>query len=212
MDDRPSDLPARELLAQLASSAPVPGGGSASALAGAMGAALIHMVVSLSTGRPGATQHEASLTEIGLAAAALQSELTTLADLDAVAYDAVVRARRLPKASLREQQLRATQLAGAVREATRVPLDTVHRASEVLGLAERLSPIGNGNAISDVGVGGLLAGAAMRGAALNVRINLPSLAADDPLATEAPSALEALLVDIDAREAAMREAVEARIG
>ena len=93
-----------------------------------------------------------------------------------------------------------------------MPLDTVHRASEVLALAERLSPIGNGNAISDVGVGGLLAGAAMRGAALNVRINLPSLAADDPLATEAPSALEALLVDIDAREAAVQEAVEARIG
>ena len=212
MDARLTNLPTRELIERLATSDPIPGGGSASALAGAMGAALVHMVVALTANRPAAAGNEEILAEIGSEAVAAQSELLRLAELDAAAYDAVIRARRLPKDTELERQSRDTQVHQATREATLAPLETVRRAADVLGLAERLAPIGNRNAVSDVGVGALLAVTAMRGAALNVRINLPYLADDDPLREDAGSQLYALLDRIDERERDVRHAVEARLG
>jgi formiminotetrahydrofolate cyclodeaminase len=212
MDARLTSLPTRELIERLATSDPIPGGGSASALAGAMGAALVHMVVALTANRPAAAGNEEILAEIGSGAVAAQSELLRLAELDAAAYDAVIRARRLPKDTELERQSRDTQAHHATREATLAPLETVRRAADVLGLAERLAPIGNRNAVSDVGVGALLAVTAMRGAALNVRINLPYLADDDPLREDAGAQLHALLDRIDERERDVRHAVEARLG
>ena len=212
MDSRLTDLSTRELIERLATSDPIPGGGSASALAGAMGAALVHMVVALTAGRPAAAGHEEVLAEIGTEAVAAQSDLLRLAELDAAAYDTVIRARRLPKDTDLERQSRETQVHQATREATMAPLETVRRGGDVLGLAERLAPIGNRNAVSDVGVGALLAAATMRGAALNVRINLPYLADDDPLRDDATAELHALLDRIDERERDVRRAVEARLG
>ena len=212
MEARLTNLPARELIERLATSDPIPGGGSASALAGAMGAALVHMVVALTAGRPAGAGNEAALDEIGTEAVAAQSDLLRLAELDAVAYDAVIQARRLPKGTDLERQSRETQMHQATREATMAPLETVRRAADVLALAERLAPIGNRNAVSDVGVGALLAATAMRGAALNVRINLPYLAADDPLREDAAAQLHALLEGLDGRELEVRQAVEARLG
>ena len=205
------ELPVRDLIERLATSEPVPGGGSASAMAGAIGAALVHMVVELTVGRPGSEGHEEALTRIGTGSAGWQSELLNLAEVDATAYDAVVRARRLPRATDRERELRAFQVAAALREATRAPLATARAASEVLGLAELLAPIGNRNAISDVGVAALLAGAALRGAALNVEINLPYLAEDEPLRGEAAEELAGLLAIADERERAVRIAVAGRL-
>ncbi len=212
MDDRLTDLPARTLIERLATSDPIPGGGSAAALAGAMGAALVHMVVSLTSGRPAAEVHEAALLEIGNAATTAQSDLLRLTELDAIAYAAVVSARRLPRETELERQSRDVQMASAIREATMAPLETARRAADVLTLTERLAPMGNRNAISDVGVGALLAAAAMRGAALNVRINLPYLAADDPLRAEAAAGLDAIFANLDERERSIRQAVEERLG
>ena len=104
------------------------------------------------------------------------------------------------------------QVAAAIREATRAPLQTARISEQVLGLAERLAPIGSRNAISDVGVGALLAVAALRGAVLNVQINLPSLDADDDLRTEAADEVARLLDGLDARDRALRERVEAALG
>ena len=210
MDERLTELTVRSLVERLASSDPVPGGGSASALAGAMGAALVHMVVELSVGRPAAAGHEETLTEIRTAADAWQSELLNFAELDARAYAAVVDARRLPRESERERTARAVQLAAAIREATRVPLATAKAASEVLELASRLAPIGNSNAISDVGVAALMAVTAVRGAALNVQINLPSVT-DEELRDEAASEIERLLDGLDERERTIRNAVAERL-
>jgi len=212
LQERLTDLPARELIERLATSDPIPGGGSASALAGAMAAALVHMVVALTSGRPAATAHEDELREVGEAAIAAQSELLRLAELDAAAYDAVVRARRLPRRSDLERQARDVQIGAATREATMAPLDTVRRAAAVLALAERVVPIGNPNAVSDVGVAGLLAAAALRGAALNVRINLPYLPAEDALRHEAPAELHELTAALAERELRLRQAVEERLG
>ncbi|HXO83894.1 MAG TPA: glutamate formimidoyltransferase, partial [Gemmatimonadales bacterium] len=92
---------------ELAGGAPTPGGGSAAALAGAMGAGLLRMVVALTSGRPAAAADEKELTEIAIGAAACQSELLNLVELDAVAYDGVIRARRLPRETDLEREARA---------------------------------------------------------------------------------------------------------
>ncbi len=209
---RLNDLPAPELIERMASGDPIPGGGSAAALAGAMGAGLLRMVVALTSGRPAAAEDERELTEIAMGAANCQSELLNLVELDAVAYDGVIRARRLPRATDLERETRAVQVAAATREATRAPLQTARLAEQVLSLAERLAPIGSRNAISDAGVGALLAVAALRGAVLNVQINLPYLDADDALRTIAIDELERLLGGLDERERAIREQVEGQLG
>ena len=211
MDTRLPDMTVRALVERLATRDPVPGGGSAAAVAGAMAAALIQMVVELTTGRPAADGHEQTLTDIRTAAAAWQSELINLAELDANAYDAVVRARKLPRASERERDARSVQVDAAVREATRIPLATAQAASSVLDLAEQTAPIGNRNAISDVGVAGLLAVSALRGAALNVEINLPYLTSDESLRNEAAAEIGSLLATVDDRDRAVRHAVAERL-
>lgn len=208
MDARLTELTVRELVEHLATRDPVPGGGSAAALAGAMGAALVRMVVELTLGRAVSDSAEA-VGKIGSAAAAWQSELLNLADLDANAYNAVIVARRLPRATDLERKARDVQVAAAIREATRVPLQTMRAATAVLELAERLAPLGTRNAISDVGVGAALAATSARGAALNVRINLPDVV-DDELRADAEAMLETL-PELADRERALGSVVEARM-
>ena len=211
MESRIPNMTVRRMVERLATSDPAPGGGSAAAIAGAMGAALVQMVVELTVGRPMADGHEETLAEIRTAAAAWQSELINLAELDANAYEAVVRARRLPRDSERERRARTVQVEAAVREATRIPLAAAKAASAVLDLAEQAAPIGNRNAISDVGVAGLLAVAALRGAALNVEINLPYLGSDEALRNEAAAEIASLLATADERELRVRRAVAERL-
>lgn len=211
MESRLPNTTVRRMVERLATSDPAPGGGSAAAVAGAMGAALVQMVVELTVGRPLAEGHEETLAEIRTAAAAWQSELINLAELDANAYEAVVRARRLPRDSERERRARTVQVDAAVREATRIPLAAAKAASAVLDLAEQVAPIGNRNAISDVGVAGLLAVAALRGAALNVEINLPSLGSDEALRNEAAAEIASLLATADEQDRRVRRAVAERL-
>jgi len=212
MDLRLTDLPSRELVERLATRDPVPGGGTAAAIAGAIGAALVGMVVELTLGRPEAAESEALLDEVGTSSRRLRAELLELSETDAAAYDAVIRARRLPRGSDAEVAIRTRVMDEATREATRVPLATAAAGAAVLELAERIAPIGNRNAISDVGVGAMLAAAAVRGAALNVRINVPYLAADDPLAADATAELDRLLASTDARERRIAAVVADRMG
>ena len=211
MDERLTELTVRRLVERLATRDPVPGGGSAAALAGAMGAALISMVVELTVGRQATDADDATLRELGVAATGWQSELLNLAELDANAYNAVVMARRMPRESDIERQARSVQVDASVREATRIPLTTARVSSEVLGLAERIAPIGSRNAISDAGVAALLAAAAVRGAALNVEINLPYVVNDDELRRSATEELATLLATLDDRERAVRHAVAERL-
>jgi formiminotetrahydrofolate cyclodeaminase len=212
MTQRLNDLAVSDLVARLATADPIPGGGSASALAGAMAAALVEMVVALTAGRPAAADHEPMLAEIGATAGTLRDELLRLAEVDAEAYAAVVAARRLPKDTDAERAERRERITASVREATRAPLEVVRRSGETFALAESLAPIGNRNAVSDVGVAGLLAAAALRGAAMNVEINLPSLPEDDGLRHEARAELESHLAELDRRERALATAVGDRIG
>lgn len=211
MHDRLTEMSVRELVESLATNEPAPGGGSAAALTGAMGAALVQMVVELTVGRPTADGHDAALGQIRSAAAGCQSELLNLAEADAAAYASVIAARRLSRETERERESRRVQVDAATREATRAPLETARRALQVLELAETLAPMGNRNAVSDIGVAGLLAAAALGGAALNVRINLPFLAEDEPLRAEAATQIDGMLAGLDDRERALQAAVAERM-
>jgi formiminotetrahydrofolate cyclodeaminase len=206
-----TDLPVHAFLERLGSSDPVPGGGSAAALAAAMGAALVAMVAELTIGRPAYAEHEATIAELLTGATERQAELLALAQQDADAYDVVVRARHLPKDSEAEKAARSSALEAAMREAARIPLRVAVVAAEVLGLAERIAPIGNRNAVSDAGVGAQLATAGLRGAVLNVRINLPYLADDDPLRASAPAEIARLEAQATKGERAALAAVDARL-
>lgn len=210
MDVRLTELTVRNMVERLATSDPAPGGGSASALAGAMAAALVRMVVELTAPRVKSAAEADALVDIGGSATMWQSELLNLAELDANAYRAVVEARRLPKGTELERQARDVQVAAAMREATRAPLEIIRAATAVLELAERLAPIGSRNAISDVGVGGMLATTAARGAALNVRVNLPYIQ-DTELRDDATTTLETLLPELADRGRALDSIVAERM-
>jgi methenyltetrahydrofolate cyclohydrolase len=205
-------LTVHELADRLASADPVPGGGSAAAIGAVLAAALVRMVVELSARKAISEADASALNEIGRAAERAQQELLELADRDAAAFAAVLRARRLPRNTDAERTARTAELHVAMEDATRIPLRTAEVASEVLALAEGVAPIGNPHAVSDAGVAAQLASAGVRGAALNVRINLAALAGDDPLRAEATARLERLLGSVTAREAAVLDAVEAQIG
>jgi glutamate formiminotransferase/formiminotetrahydrofolate cyclodeaminase len=170
------------------------------------------MVVELTRGRPGTEAASPELEEIGAAAATLREELLRLTDLDAEAYRAFIAARRLPKETEAERGARSERIAEATRGATRAPLRTAQAAAATLALAERVVPIGNLNAISDVGVAALLALASAKGAALNVHINVPYLPEDDPLRAEAERVLDEVMSDLETRASAVHRLVEDRIG
>lgn len=206
-----TDLPVHDFLERLGSSDPVPGGGSAAALVAAMGAALVAMVAELTIGRPAYAEHEETIRKLRFDAVERRAELLDLAQRDADAYDVVVRARHLPKDSEAEKAARSSALQAAMLDAARIPLRAAVVAAEVLDLAERIAPIGNRNAASDAGVAAQLAAAGLRGALLNVRINLPYLAEDEPLRASAPAEIARLEALATKGEAAALAAVDAQL-
>lgn len=207
-----AELTVRDLTERLASRAPVPGGGSASALAGALGAALVEMVCELTLGKPEYEEVDPVARQIGAAAGELRSSLLAAAEEDAAAYLAVVAARHLPRDGDEQRAARKAAIGEASVAATEVPLRVVRLAAEVLDLAASIASIGNRNAVSDAGAAALLAAAAARGAALNVRINLPSLPEAHPLRADAAVRLAELDSSVSKREAEALGTVGQRMG
>jgi len=184
----------RRFLDDLASSAPTPGGGTAAAVAGAMGAALAEMVAALTLGREKyASSHEA-MRPIAEAAAAARTSLLDLSRQDSEAFDDVVAARRLPKMTDEEKAARDAKIAAANLRAAQVPLETARTAAGLLELIPELAEKGNPNAASDAGSAALLLEAAVQGALLNVAINLAGLS-DSDLSEEIREEAETLQVD-----------------
>lgn len=170
-------LPFDEVLNHLASREPAPGGGTASALAGAMSCALSEMVLGLTLGRERFAAAQAELAPLLPEARALRAELLRLADEDAAAYRGFARAAKLPKATPSEAEARRRATQHAALRAAEVPLRTAEAALEALRVAERCAKLGNPNARSDAAVGALLAWSCFDGARRNVLANLPSCAA-----------------------------------
>jgi glutamate formiminotransferase / formiminotetrahydrofolate cyclodeaminase len=162
-------------VASVASSNPVPGGGSVAAHAGALAAALAQMVAGLTIGKKKYASVDAEMKEIAQRAAALGNELFALVKKDADAYAAVSEAYKLPKEPAEAADRRTETVTKALLGAARVPLQTAAAAVEVTKLALAVAERGNTNAITDAGVSALLAHAAVRGAAYNVRVNVQAL-------------------------------------
>jgi glutamate formiminotransferase/formiminotetrahydrofolate cyclodeaminase len=159
----------------VASPTPAPGGGTVAAHAGALGAALAQMVAGLTAGKKKYAAVDAEMREAALRAAALVNELTALGPRDAEAYGMVTAAYRLPGEGEEAARTKAQAIRDALLGAAQVPLDTARACERVAELAALVAEKGNSNAVSDAGVGALLAEAACRGAAYNVRINVASM-------------------------------------
>ncbi len=165
----------QELLAAFASPDPTPGGGSASAATGAMGAALLTMVAALPKTRTGSEDDRTALTTAVAALIPLRQQLADAVDADTVAYDAVVAAYKLPKGTDAEQAARKAAIQRALRTATDVPLGVMRLSAAGLAKAAVVAAHGHRAAASDVGVAVALLSAGLQGARLNVEINLSGL-------------------------------------
>ncbi len=161
----------REFLDGLASPSPTPGGGSAAALAGALGAALVSMVAGLTVSSPRCEDvHPQARVLLGRSEA-LREELQDLIQTDAQAFASVSVAMKMPREVDEEKRARTEQLQKALAWAMAVPMDVARCAAVVAQLAVEAAEIGNVNAVSDAGVAAFLAETAARAAQLNVAIN-----------------------------------------
>ncbi len=169
------DRSVEDYLAAVAAGTPTPGGGSVSALVGALSVALSRMVAGLAVGKTGYEASQEDLRRLESRAEPLQRRLLELSDEDSAAYARVVQALHLPKATEAEKAARVAAIQAAYRHATEVPLETMERCVDGLELARLAAEHGNRSASTDCGVAILLGEAAIRGAGLNVRVNLGSL-------------------------------------
>jgi formiminotetrahydrofolate cyclodeaminase len=163
------------LLEALASPNPTPGGGTAAAIAGAMGASLLIMVTGLAKSRNNTDEEKAALAGARAALTPLGKHLAELADADAQSFDRVMAAYRLPKISDEEKAARTQAIQAALQGATTVPLETLRACADVIAQARVVAEHGNRSAASDAGVAVSLLQAAAAGADANVRINLDGI-------------------------------------
>ncbi|MES0339507.1 MAG: glutamate formimidoyltransferase [Anaerolineales bacterium] len=162
-------------LHSIAAGSATPGGGSAAAFAGAMGAALVAMVARLTVGKKKYADVEERMQEITSRADILRDALQKAVKLDAQAFDSVMAAFRMPKKSAQEKTARAEEIERATHVAAEVPLQVCRDAVEVLALAAEVAEKGNKNALSDAGSAGAMANACLQAAGLNVKINAASV-------------------------------------
>lgn len=170
-----ADITLREFQDALASSNPTPGGGSAAGVALGQAAALAKMVADLTIGNDKYSDGWAIAESVNTIAIPLLEEGLNLAQLDSEAFDAVVAGFKLPKSTDDEKTIRKKEIRNSMLGAAKVPYDTACYALELMKLLPDLATYGNNNAVSDVGVAGLLASTALKGAIFNIEINLNSL-------------------------------------
>ncbi|HEY0873226.1 MAG TPA: cyclodeaminase/cyclohydrolase family protein [Vicinamibacterales bacterium] len=177
-----TNLTVTELLAAFRSSEPTPGGGSAAALAGAVGASLLTMVAGLPKPAAATDDDRRQLAEAGARCTELAIQLEQLIDDDSAAYDLVVGAFRLPKGTDEEKAARTSAIQRALTAATETPLQVMRLCAKGLETLHAVDRLGNPNASSDVQVAFSMLRAGLRGAHQNVEINLGSLKDEDYVA------------------------------
>jgi len=170
-----STLNVSQLLAAFRSADPTPGGGSASALAGAIGASLLVMVTNLPKSRAATEEDASRLKRAGEECAARAVDLEAFVDRDSDAYDLVMAAYKMPKATDEEKAVRSAAIQTAMRAAIDAPLAVILACAAAAEHGEVIAALGNPSASSDVKVGFELLGAGLRGAKENVEINLGSV-------------------------------------
>lgn len=196
---------------ELASPTPTPGGGSAAAYAGAMGAALVSMVAGLTVGKKKYAEVEAEMQAIRVMAESLRKELTHAVDDDASAFEALMGTFKLPKETEEQKTARNAAILNATLNAARVPLHVASDSVKVMELAIKCARRGNLNAISDAMSGFAMARAALTAAAYNVRINLNS-PEDKPAGEKMLKELVELEEKADTLEKEIRKVMQERGG
>jgi formiminotetrahydrofolate cyclodeaminase len=194
--------PLQVYLDDAAANKPAPGGGSVSACAGALGAALVSMVCNLTRGREKFADVEAEIVALVEASEAARGRLEQLLQEDTTAYGGVIVAYKMPKETTEEQAARSQAIQDGLIIAADVPLEICRVAVEVCRLAKVAAGIGNPQAVTDAGIGAILGEAAVVGAALNVRINLGSIK-DEAYVAKAAAEID----EIQAAAAALRAEV-----
>ena len=165
-----------DFVSELSTKAPVPGGGGASALVGAIGSALGCMVGSLTVGKKKYAAVEEDIKALMEKSIALQAELMSLIDKDAEAFEPLSRAYGLPSGTDEEKAHKAEVMAVVLKEACEVPMEIMRCCCKAIELIEEYAAKGSVIAISDAGVGAALCASALQGASLNVFINTKSMA------------------------------------
>ena len=172
---RLTQLSVEEFAHETLRESPAPGGGSASAYMGALGAALGGMVANLSAHKPGWDDRWEEFSQWAERGAELEARLLRLVDEDTEAFNRIMQAFAMPKGSDAEKQARSQAIQEATLHAAEVPLATMRAAAEVFDVCRAMVQTGNPNSVSDAGVGALAVRAAVLGAGLNVKINAASL-------------------------------------
>ena len=198
-------------LDDLASRNPTPSGGSAAAVMGAMGAALVSMVCNLTIGRTQYRDFEEELKSVLTKAEELRRDLIKMIEEDMQAFDAVMRAYRMPRLTIDETATRAQVIQTALKTATLVPMRCCRACREVIILGRVVGDKGNRNVVSDAGVATLAAYAALRSAALNVFTNAKVIT-DRIFAEKQLVELEQLLSEADTATEASYELVKKKLG
>ncbi len=202
-----TDLTVKGFADETARESPAPGGGSVSAYMGAMGAALGTMVANLSSHKPGWDDRWEEFSQWAEQGLAIEQELLRLVDEDTEAFNKIMAAFGMPKATDEDKRLRAEAIEKATLFAAQVPLQTMKTSMKVFALCKAMVEKGNPNSVSDAGVGALAARSAVLGAGMNVKINASSLkdkAAAQALVEEA----QALIDQAKAEEQAIVDMVE----
>ena len=194
MTEKLTDKSIESFLTELASSTPAPGGGSVAALSGALGAALISMVSNLTVGKEKYAAVQDDISELLEKSERLRLSLVDLLQEDVEAYTSLSQIMKMPRETEEQKNIRATAMQKALKDASDVPMRTAEKCVEVMDLCRPVAEKGNINAVSDVGVGILIAEAGLRSAALNVLINL-GMIKDEKFVNEIRKKLDKLLSD-----------------
>ena len=204
------DQPIQQFLDELASKSATPGGGSAAAIMGAQGAALISMVCNLTIGKPKFAEVEADMQALLSDAEALRQQLTDMIKADVDVFNRVMASYGLPKETDAEKAARSAAIQDVLKEATDVPLDCAKACAKVIALSQIAADKGNPNVISDAGAGLMAAYGGLKIAALNVYINAGSLK-DRDFADAKLAELADIMQDAESSTAELYQAIQAKL-
>lgn len=170
-----ADLTIKDFLAETASNTPVPGGGSISALNGAIATALTEMVANLTIGKKKYAEHDGQMRTIAVEVATIRTRLIEYIDKDSEAYNRVFSAFKLPKETDEEIEIRSKEIQDATKLAALIPMQVAKEMGDVMEAIIYVAHNGNQNAVTDACVAMMAARTCVLGALLNVRINLSSI-------------------------------------
>lgn len=202
--------PIQTFLDELASKSATPGGGSAAALMGAQGAALVSMVCHLTIGKPKFAEVETEMQNVLKKAETLRTQLTDLIQADIDVFNQLMSKYALPKESDEEKAIRSAAIQEVLKDATDVPLQCAYACVEVIQLSKIAAEKGNPGVVTDAGAAVMAAYGALKSAALNVYVNAGSLK-DKAYAEAKLAALEQATKDIDRIVEGIYQVVKARL-